>query len=120
MIGYLDQKSSCLCTETVISMDSVVFERRPMPIGRYHLKEMTCNEIGKLDLCENCSGLGGYIGRYWYCRYSYDALINVFLNPTILNRKNETHCNFFKHLLKIQESTLKGNSGIASALLMNN
>ena len=41
--------------ETVISMDSVIFESRPMPIGRYHLQEMACNEIGKLDLCENCS-----------------------------------------------------------------
>jgi len=45
--------------ETVISMDSVIFERRLMPIGRYNLTEMACNEIGKLDLCENCSGLGG-------------------------------------------------------------
>jgi len=45
--------------ETVISMDSVIFERFPLPIGRYHLKEMACNEIDQLDLCENCSGFGG-------------------------------------------------------------
>jgi len=44
--------------KAVIGIDIVIIDCLALKIAKYHLQEIACNNIGKLDLCTYCSRLG--------------------------------------------------------------